>query len=259
MNLAVNSRDAMPKGGRLTLETRNIFFDASASRLHFDAPPGSYVLLAVSDTGVGMDAETRTHIFEPFFTTKEKGKGTGLGLATVYGIVKQSDGYIFVYSEPGKGTTFKIYFPRVDAAATDPAAVLANSALAGGSETLLLVEDDESVRRLMQRSLVARGYHVLEATSAETALSLSGARAGRVDLLITDVVLTGVSGRDLAAALVSTRPAMKVLYVSGYTEDTVVQHGVLTAAGAFLPKPFTPDALARKVREILDGGPGDAR
>jgi two-component system cell cycle sensor histidine kinase/response regulator CckA len=213
----------------------------------------------VTDSGPGMDEGVQARVFEPFYTTKLMGRGDGLGLATVYGIVKQSEGYIFVYSEPGKGTTFKIYLPRVDVSGTDPAAAVATSALAGGSETLLLVEDDESVRRLMQRSLLARGYRVLEATSAEAALLLSASHAGHVDLLITDVVLTGVSGRDLASALVSTRPAMKVLYVSGYTEDTVVQHGVRTAAGAFLPKPFTPDALARKVREILDGGPGDAR
>jgi signal transduction histidine kinase/CheY-like chemotaxis protein len=258
MNLAVNSRDAMPRGGRLGLETRNVTFDASASRLHFDAPPGSYALLAVTDNGVGMDEKTRAHVFEPFFTTKEIGKGTGLGLATVYGIVKQSGGYIFVYSEPGKGTTFKIYLPRADTASSDPAAALPASTRVGGSETILLVEDEEAVRRLMEQSLKARGYRVLEAASTKAALALAGAHAGAIDLLITDVVLTGVSGRDLATALLSKRPEMKVLFVSGYTEDTVVQHGVLTAAEAFLPKPFTPDTLTRKVREILDAGPQGA-
>ncbi len=252
MNLAVNSRDAMPRGGRLTLETRNVTFDASASRLHFGAPPGAYVLLAVTDTGMGMDAETRSHLFEPFYTTKEKGTGTGLGLATVYGIVKQSDGYIFVYSEPGKGTTFKIYLPRVEAAGTDSAAAVPASAVANGKETLLLVEDEEPVRRLMHRSLMERGYSVLEAPSGEAALTVATSHPGPIDLLITDVVLTGVSGKSLATLLLTSRPTLKLLFISGYTDDTVVRHGVLAKDEAFLQKPFTPDALARRVREVLD-------
>jgi CheY-like chemotaxis protein len=246
----------MPRGGRLTLETRNVTFDASASRLHFGAPPGAYILLAVSDTGTGMDAETRSHLFEPFYTTKETGKGTGLGLATVYGIVKQSDGYIFVYSEPGKGTTFKIYLPRVEGAGADTAAAVPASAVADGKETLLLVEDEEPVRRLMHRSLKDRGYSVLEAPSGEAALTVATAHPGPIDLLITDVVLTGVSGKSLATLLLTSRPKLKLLFISGYTDDTVVRHGVLAKEEAFLQKPFTPDALARRVREVLDARKG---
>ncbi len=258
MNLAVNSRDAMPRGGRLTLETWNVTIDASASRLHFGAPPGAYVLLAVSDTGTGMDVETRSHLFEPFYTTKEKGKGTGLGLATVYGIVKQSDGYIFVYSEPGKGTTFKIYLPRVEGVGTDAAAAVPASAVADGKETLLLVEDEEAVRRLMHRSLRERGYNVLDAPSGEAALAVATSHPGPIDLLITDVVLTGVSGKSLATLLLTSRPKLKLLFISGYTDDTVVHHGVLAKEEAFLQKPFTPDALARRVREVLDAKPAGA-
>jgi CheY-like chemotaxis protein len=198
-----------------------------------------------------MDAEIRAHLFEPFYTTKEKGKGTGLGLATVYGIVKQSDGFIFVYSEPGRGTTFKIYLPQVEGAGTVAAAAPV-SAPASGMETILLVEDEEAVRRLMHRSLKSLGYDVLEAPSAEAALAVAAAHPGSIDLLITDVVLTGVSGRSLATLLLTSRPSLKPLFISGYTDDTVVRHGVLAKGDAFLQKPFTPDALARRVREVLD-------
>ncbi len=212
------------------------------------------MLLAVTGTGTGMDAETKSHVFEPFFTTKELGKGTGLGLATVFGIVKQSGGYVWVYSEPGRGTTFKIYLPRVVetpvAAAPRPVA----PASLRGSETILLVEDDETMRALTRRLLVARGHTVLLASQGEEALRLAQRHDGRIHLLVTDVVMPGMSGRDLADRIVALLPGTKVLYLSGYTDDAIVRHGVLEPGVAFLQKPFTADALARKVREVLDTG-----
>jgi PAS domain S-box-containing protein len=252
MNLAVNSRDAMPEGGKLTIETANAELDENYARRHAMAAPGQYVMLAISDTGCGMDAETQSHIFEPFFTTKETGKGTGLGLATVHGIVKQIGGEIWVYSEPGRGTTFKIYFPQVEGIAKtlQPTRVVSTSP--GGSETILVVEDEEAVRSLVRRVLESKGYVVLTASSAEEAARMCEHQQTKINLLLTDVVMPGMNGQKLAQLLGLSRPEMKVLYMSGYTDNSIVHHGVLDASTAFLQKPFTPDAVLRKVREVLD-------
>jgi signal transduction histidine kinase len=252
INLAVNARDAMPKGGKLTIETTNVEVDESYAQTDPSVETGAYVMLAVSDTGHGIDRDLVPHIFEPFFTTKERGKGTGLGLATVYGIVKQSGGNVWVYSEPGKGTTFKVYIPRVDEAVElDDARAPAVESLRG-TETILLVEDQEVVRRLVRKILETRGYTVLEACDAQDALSLFHQYEGRIQLIITDVVMPGMSGRDLAQRLEELGNEIRVLYMSGYTDDTIVRHGVLDPAIPFLQKPFTPDVLSRKVREVLD-------
>ena len=253
MNLAVNARDAMPKGGKLSIETSNIYLDESYARDHVSVVPGDYVMLAISDTGCGMDEETRLRIFEPFFTTKESGKGTGLGLSMVYGIVRQSGGNIWVYSEEGRGTTFKIYFPRVTAEAEEYKRAAQTSDVPKGSETILLVEDAELVRKLARRVLETAGYRVLEAGSAEAAIKLCEKINGdKIDLLLTDVVMPGMSGNDMSKVLLTKQPGMPVLYMSGYTDDAIVQHGVLEAGINFLQKPFSPGALASKVREVLD-------
>jgi PAS domain S-box-containing protein len=251
MNLAVNARDAMPQGGRLTIQTGNSDLATSASDTHIQVPAGRYVMLAVRDTGIGMDQATKARLFEPFFTTKEVGKGTGLGLATVYGIVKQSGGTIRVQSEPGQGTTFTIYLPRVEAAPVVDNKTT-GSAAPRGHETILLVEDEAEVRKLIRLTLQAQGYTVLEATSSEGALDMAQAHPGNIDVLLTDVVMPGLSGRLVAQRLQALRPSLKVIYMSGYTDDATVRHGVLQAEADFLQKPFRPDDLARKVREVLE-------
>ena len=252
LNLAVNARDAMPNGGRLTIETQNVELDQEYVQGHLSAQPGAYVMLAVSDTGVGMDAATQARIFEPFFTTKEKGKGTGLGLATVYGIVKQSGGWIWVYSEPGHGTTFKVYFPRALEAAAPVAPGPASPVSVRGSETVLVVEDEEVIRKLVRKVLTANGYTVLVAANGRDAEQVAGQHDGAIHLLVTDVVMPGMNGREVAQRLAGTRAGIKVLYLSGYTDDAIVHHGVLEPGVAFLQKPFTPAVLGRKVREVLD-------
>jgi PAS domain S-box-containing protein len=251
VNLAVNSRDAMPEGGRLTIETRNAELDDSYVREHVPVQPGSYVMLALSDTGTGMSAETLSHLFEPFFTTKEPGKGTGLGLATVYGIVKQIGGYVWCYSELGHGTTFKVYLPRVDAP-VDHVPVRAAARPTHGSETVLVVEDEPALRALTRRVLEKHGYTVLEASTADAASRLARDHARPIHLLLADVVLPGASGPALADELLAQRADLKVLFMSGYTEDAIGHRGVLAPNTRFINKPFSAEALAAKVREVLD-------
>ncbi|MCH6554676.1 MAG: PAS domain S-box protein [Acidobacteria bacterium] len=253
LNLAVNARDAMPQGGKLVLETANVELTQAFARQHPGVTPGPHVMLAMSDTGVGMDAETQARIFEPFFTTKEKGKGTGLGLATVYGIVKQSGGYIWVYSEAGQGTTFEIYLPRVEDAVTADQEEQVASQSPSGSETVLVVEDEAPVRKLAREFLENSGYTVLEAEDPVEAIKLSDRHQGPIHLMVTDAVMPKMSGHELAQQMASVRPEMKVLYVSGYTDDALGQYGVLTQDSFFLQKPFSLDTLARKMRTLLEG------
>ncbi len=252
MNLAVNSRDAMPNGGKITIETGSVDLDETYARQHVGVKPGPYVMLAVSDTGSGMDSVTLGRLFEPFFTTKEKGKGTGLGLATVYGIVNQNGGNIWVYSEVGRGTTFKVYLPRVEQAAEAGAPEPKRAAPATGSETILLVEDDSMVRKLAAHVLKNAGYKVLEAADGLEALKVCGQAGGAIDLAITDVVMPQMGGRELAQRLKQTYPNLKILYFSGYTSDAIVRHGVLEGGLDFLQKPFTLEELTQKVRDALD-------
>jgi PAS domain S-box-containing protein len=252
MNLVVNAGDAMPEGGTLTIETANVALDAEYARKHVAVKPGPYVLLAISDNGAGMDEETRSHLFEPFFTTKVKGKGTGLGLSTVYGIVKQSNGFIWVYSEPGKGTTFKIYLPRIDAEAKDLSTETEKAQDLPGTETVLVVEDEPAVRGLTTRILRERGYTVLEASNGAEALDIAQTYQEEIHLLITDVIMPGLSGRDLSGKITASRPGIRTLFVSGYTDNAIVHHGILDADVSFLQKPFSVQSLCLKVRETLD-------
>ena len=252
LNLAVNARDAMPTGGRLTIETANVMLDAGYASTHLDCKAGPHVMLAMTDSGTGIPPEIMSRIFDPFFTTKERGKGTGLGLATVLGIVNQSDGCIHCYSEPGHGTTFKIYLPRV--AGEVPAETESSpGADITGDETVLLVEDDEHVREVALLSLQMHGFRVLTANDGVDAVRVAEAFSGRIDLLLTDVVMPNVSGADLARILSGRFPGIRVLFMSGYTNDAVVRHGLLDSTVSFIQKPYTLQGLARKVREVLDG------
>jgi PAS domain S-box-containing protein len=252
INLALNARDAMPRGGKLTITTANADLGSQSARHHPEVIPGSYVLLTVSDTGSGMSAETQSHIFEPFFTTKEMGNGTGLGLATVYGVVKQSGGFIWVYSELGRGTTFKVYLPGVFDVAVTPDPDKSRKKIARGSETVLVVEDAQPLRELARELLEGSGYTVLEAANGIDAVQLVEQHQGPIHLLLTDVIMPGMDGRRLAESLAPRRPEMKVLYMSGYPDEAIVRHGILEPGIALLQKPFTAEALTRSVRKVLD-------
>lgn len=251
MNLAVNVRDAMPRGGTLTVETSNTELDAAYCHLHPNVTPGRYVVLAVSDTGCGMDRETQARAFEPFFTTKEKGKGTGLGLSSVYGIVTQSGGHVQLYSEPGQGSTFRVYLPAVQEAATTAEAI-APAETQGGGETILVAEDNDAVRQGIIDMLQAYGYTVVSAGDGKEALRIAETHPGTLHVLLTDVVMPEIDGRQLAERLRAVRPEVRIIFMSGYTEDVVIHQGVLHAGIEFVQKPFTPSVLARKVREVLD-------
>jgi signal transduction histidine kinase/DNA-binding response OmpR family regulator len=255
LNLVVNARDAMPNGGKIVMETLGVELDEAYARRHVGVTPGRYVMLAVSDRGCGMDAEVLKHIFEPFYTTKKRGKGTGLGLSTVYGIVKQSGGNIWVYSETGQGTTFKIYLPQVDDEAKEIQHEELPVEVSGGSETVLLAEDEEFVRNFVRDVLQKYGYTVLEAQHGSEALRIGLQHSGPIHLLLTDVVMPRMSGQQLAKQMATLHPKVKVLYMSGYTESAIVHHGVLDSHAAFVQKPFTGEALARRVRDILDTDP----
>jgi PAS domain S-box-containing protein len=254
MNLVANARDAMPEGGKLVIETASVRLDEAYVQEHAIVPPGDYVLLTVGDSGLGIEPEHMPHIFEPFYTTKEEGKGTGLGLATVYGIVKQNSGFIWVYSEPGMGTTFKIYFPRVRQTKLAPQPATVTEGCPRGCETLLLAEDEAAVRQSTREFLSMNGYVVLEAKNGTEALALARSYKGTIDLMIADVVMPQMGGAKLAAELATDRPTMRVLFVSGYAETTFQRHGTIDVTARFLQKPFSLKALARKIREVLDEG-----
>jgi len=256
LNLAVNARDSMPEGGRITIEARNIEIDESYREQHPVALPGRYVMLAVTDTGCGMDRATQLRIFDPFFTTKELGKGTGLGLATVYGIVKQGGGYIWVYSEIEQGSVFKVYLPRVEQSA-EPAKPEDEEEVCNGSETILLAEDSDPLREMAREYLEGLGYTVLEAASGKDALQRAKDYEGTVHLLLTDVVMPEMSGPELAHQLTLHRPGIKVIFASGYTDDAIARQGILDSTVAFLQKPYRPKALARKIREVLRDAPAN--
>jgi CheY-like chemotaxis protein len=252
LNLAINARDAMPRGGKLIIETANARLDENSPHLQLGVAPGRYVFFSVSDTGVGMTPEIREKIFEPFFTTKEKGKGTGLGLSVVYGIVKQCGGNITVYSEPSQGTTFKIYLPQVDFALAEEEQMTQKQRLPQGSETILVVEDEEEVRKLAVGILRRQNYRVLEAAQGEEALLIGEKHEGRIHLLLTDVVMPGLNGPDLARRMKYSHPEMKVIFMSGYSDKGIFQQGVLDLETGLLQKPFSLESLTGKVREVLD-------
>jgi two-component system, cell cycle sensor histidine kinase and response regulator CckA len=251
MNLAVNARDALPRGGKLTIETSNVHLDEDYAAAHEGVTAGDYAMLAITDNGIGMDRETQSRIFEPFFTTKERGKGTGLGLATVFGIVKQSGGHIWVYSEPAHGTTFKLYFPRAEGEVVVTSSDRPVAESENGEETILLVDDDDHVRGVARQILTRAGYTVLEASNAGEAMIVAEQHRAEIDLLVTDVVLPRISGRELAQRLALQRPKMRVLFMSGYTDDTVLRHGILEGGMAYLQKPLTPRSLTQRVRVVL--------
>ena len=251
MNLALNARDAMPRGGRLTIETANVTLDEVYAAMHAEVIPGAYVLLAVSDTGRGMDESTRERMFEPFFTTKGLGKGTGLGLSTVFGVVKQSGGHIWVYSEPGHGSTFKVYLPVVYEM-DSPEELHDAAGIPRGTETILVVEDEVAVRTATVFVLRSLGYHVIEASNGFDAIRHATEQANAIHLLLSDVIMPEIGGREVAAAVTAVRPGIKVLFLSGYTDDAIVRHGILQEQVAFLQKPFTPTSLARKIRAVMD-------
>jgi two-component system cell cycle sensor histidine kinase/response regulator CckA len=252
MNLCINSRDAMPRGGRIIVETSNVFLESSRRETRMEVMRGDYVRLRITDNGMGMDSETRSHLFEPFFTTKEVGKGTGLGLSMVYGIVKQTGGYIWVESEPGAGATFDIFFPRVHGSAETSSAARPPGEVRGGNESILLVEDESMIRALVRSVLASNGYSVLDADNGEHAKEIFQAHGAGIDLIIADIVLPGISGRDLVEHMKASRPDMPALFMSGYTPDVIDNHGELNPGLAFLQKPFTPESLLLKVREVLD-------
>ena len=252
LNLAVNARDAMPRGGVITIETQNVFLDAAYAQKYVEVQPGDYVMLAVSDTGSGLDEASRARIFEPFFTTKKLGQGTGLGLSTVHGIIKQSGGHITVYSEVGQGATFKVYLPRLRQPVQAEAAAPASYTLDRGTETILLVEDEDMVRQVARRILEMHGYTVLEAASGPDALLVSQKTPGSIHLMLTDVVMPGMSGGETAERLQAQRPELKVLFMSGHTENSIVHHGVLDPGVAFIQKPFRSERLVHQVRQMLD-------
>ena len=255
INLVLNARDAMPEGGKLTIETSNLDLDDDHHSRISHVPAGKYVLLAMTDTGCGMNEETLSHIFEPFYTTKELGKGTGLGLATVYGIVKQSGGYIWVYSEEGRGTTFKVYLPRVVSPLTDARVGRRDAEIGKGTETILVVEDAEPLRTLTKEFLTASGYTVLEAANGHEALRIARSYLGGIDLLLTDVVMPRMGGKSLAEQMMQLRPGTRVLYMSGYPNDGIVQAGILAGGVTLLEKPFTREILSKRVRQVLDDPP----
>jgi CheY-like chemotaxis protein len=254
MNLAINARDAMPQGGKLVIETANADLDRDYTAGHPPVQPGRYIMLTVSDTGSGMDAETKARIFEPFFTTKEMGKGTGLGLAIVYGVVKQSNGYIWVYSEPGQGATFRIFLPRVEETPETIGPRSSEATLPNGTETILLVEDEQSLRTIARLFLEGKGYTILEAASGQQAMEIARQHAGQIHLLLTDVIMPGMNGRELAEAVAASRAGIKLLYMSGYTDELVTQQGILNPGLQLLEKPFTRESLLSRVRAVLDEG-----
>jgi len=252
VNMVVNARDAMADGGKLTIETANVVLDTAYAMDQVTIKPGSYVMLSISDTGIGMDKQTQAHVFDPFFTTKEAGRGTGLGLSTVYGIVKQSDGYVWVESEHGKGSTFRVYLPLAKELLTQEESPVEERKDVSGTEVVLLVEDEEAVLELAHTILEQQGYRVLVARNAAHAEELAAESKAEIHMLLTDVVMPGISGHELAKRITARRPGIRVLFMSGYAEDIVSQGGVLKSGVAFLQKPFTPKVLRQRVREILD-------